>query len=782
MPKYARGKVQFKEILSERFDKPFENISENDLRQDLITSGRTRADIRDVLQGFRKFKRKDADFTLDEDGGYRINTTQGALKNSGRKKGRKVGQSDLARLLRLGEDVSKFAGYTQNVAEQINIPKVIEAPVEEEIDPELDFSNIFEGIDPLAQGKSRKEPPEPNDGTFKSNNKTSKSKDGTSKSKDETNVEFNENESYFDEEFFNNPIGKPLRDVGEFIGADNIGRRIDRKLYDILYGNSDRSYEEFKKQEEENKKTSEELGLDYVIAPEVFTPVGIAGPGSYIQQLSRLYKPGVSFLKTAKNISKEGLRRIRNLLDVKSAKTLKALQRAAKVEKAGFKGIMNKSINAVDDVASEAIDLTKGLKPAPPPAPTSAVSTVTRTAKQFPGQTADYNKMQNFAESLRRNNQTMGIMPDGTRIKVSGTAFQVFKKGGKIQGAESGMESKIGPLETPYAAIDHNLGRFIWQDQKEDSPLMFDGTYFTAKEGEPYPVKSMKTIDDISELSKMKKGGKIIKANLGLKLTPFNEQAYNAKKFGNSGLYNNINTDIPFFSSNTEKGDSYATSDAKEGDSYEVTGIDDKQGLNLNDLLYYGATVGLPFGKAIQSTIMMNRLKDKLVPDLQSPDLNVGVVRDIRRPEQSIKYNPTTADVGAENANRQFQLAQNRSQRFAFDAGQDESKIRQEEAVRENQNRQKMMDAEIANKKKGIASQLAAQRYFTELGQRNQAVIGGAETLADIGMQNQYVRSMKQMELAKAMMRKGNIEGAKKILGIRKNGGRLTKFSKNASK
>jgi hypothetical protein len=93
-----------------------------------------------------------------------------------------------------------------------------------------------------------------------------------------------------------------------------------------------------------------------------------------------------------------------------------------------------------------------------------------------------------------------------------------------------------------------------------------------------------------------------------------------------------------------------------------------------------------------------------------------------------------------------------------------------------------MMDAEIANKKKGIASQLAAQRYFTELGQRNQAVIGGAETLADIGMQNQYVRSMKQMELAKAMMRKGNIEGAKKILGIRKNGGRLTKFSKNASK
>jgi hypothetical protein len=58
MPKYARGKVQFKEILSERFDKPFENISENDLRQDLITSGRTRADIRDVLQGFRKFKRK----------------------------------------------------------------------------------------------------------------------------------------------------------------------------------------------------------------------------------------------------------------------------------------------------------------------------------------------------------------------------------------------------------------------------------------------------------------------------------------------------------------------------------------------------------------------------------------------------------------------------------------------------------------------------------------------------------------------------------------------------
>jgi hypothetical protein len=41
---------------------------------------------------------------------------------------------------------------------------------------------------------------------------------------------------------------------------------------------------------------------------------------------------------------------------------------------------------------------------------------------------------------------------------------------------------------------------------------------------------------------------------------------------------------------------------------------------------------------------------------------------------------------------------------------------------------------------------------------------------------------MKQMELAKAMMRKGNIEGAKKILGIRKNGGRLTKFSKNASK
>jgi hypothetical protein len=651
MPKYARGKVQFKEILSERFDKPFENISENDLRQDLITSGRTRADIRDVLQGFRKFKRKDADFTLDEDGGYRINTTQGALKNSGRRKGRKVGQSDLARLLRLGEDVSKFAGYTQSVAEQINVPEVIEAPVEEEIDPELDFSNIFEGIDPLAQGSPK---------SFTTD------KTGSTDS--------------------NQPKKEVEKEKGPFMDRNILGIKAREKV---------------------RKESQNTTFLDKL---ETFS--------NTVNDWLQKFRPRIVKAKPDRN------------------------ERSKKRDIITLEEFMRERQKPIVDLTE--YEMTSEKRIPTPPIP--------------------------------------DIFGQSSQELERGITMNTFKKGGKIQGAESGMESKMGSLETPYAAIDHNLGRFIWQDQKEDSPLMFDGTYFTAKEGEPYPVKSMKTIDDTSELSKMKKGGKIIKANLGLKLTPFNEQAYNAKKFENSGLYNNINTDLPFFSSNTEKGDSYATSDAKEGDSYEVTGIDDKQGLNLNDLLYYGATVGLPFGKAIQSTIMMNKLKDKLVPDLQSPDLNVGVVRDIRRPEQSIKYNPTTADVGAENANRQFQLAQNRAQRFAFDAGQDESKIRQEEAVRENQNRQKMMDAEIANKKKGIASQLAAQRYFTELGQRNQAVIGGAETLADIGMQNQYVRSMKQMELAKAMMRKGNIEGAKKILGIRKNGGRLTKFSKNASK
>jgi hypothetical protein len=654
MTKYARGKVKFKEILSERFDKPFENISEDDLRQDLITSGRTRADVRDVLQGFRKFKKKDADFTLDEDGGYRINTTQGALRNSGRRKGRKVGQSDLARLMRLGEDVSKFAGYTQSIAEQINIPEVIEASVEKEIDPELDFNNIFEGINPLAQGPAKSS----------TTGKTGSA--GSTQPKKEVEKEVEE-------------------EKGPFMDRDVLGIRAKEKV----------------RKESQNPT--------FVDKFKTFSDT--------VNDWLQKFRPRIVKAKPDRN------------------------ERSKKKDRITLEEFMRERQEPIVDLTEYGMAPEKRI-PAPP---------------------------------------IPDIFGQSSEERERGITVNTFKKGGKIQGAESGMESKMGPLETPYAAIDHNLGRFIWQDQKEDSPLMFDETYFNAKEGEPYPVKSMKTIDDTSELAYRKKGGKLPKYGGG-GATP----QETALKFQDllGGVYTDVGLpqDNPNVSLPTDAPDMFKATPNQQGDSYETKGITDKEGLNLNDLLYYGATVGLPVGKAIQSTIMMNRLKDQLVPDLQSPDLNVGVVRDIRRPEQSIKYNPTTADVGAENANRQFQLAQNRAQRFAFDAGQDESKIRQEEAVRENQNRQRMMDTEIGNKKKGIASQLAAQRYFTELGQRNQAVIGGAETIADIGMQNQYVRSMKQMELAKAMMRKGDIEGAKRLLGIRKNGGRLTKFSKNASK
>jgi hypothetical protein len=657
MTKYARGKVKFKEILSERFDKPFENISEDDLRQDLITSGRTRADVRDVLQGFRKFKKKDADFTLDEDGGYRINTTQGALRNSGRRKGRKVGQSDLARLMRLGEDVSKFAGYTQSIAEQINIPEVIEASVEKEIDPELDFNNIFEGINPLAQGPAKSS----------TTGKTGSA--GSTQPKKEVEKEVEE-------------------EKGPFMDRDILGIRAKEKV----------------RKESQNPT--------FVDKFKTFSDT--------VNDWLQKFRPRIVKAKPDRN------------------------ERSKKKDIITLEEFMRERQEPIVDLTEYEIAPEKRIPTPPIP----------------------------------------DIFGQSSEERERGITVNTFKKGGKIQGAESGIESKMGPLETPYAAIDHNLGRFIWQDQKEDSPLMFDGTYFNAKEGKPYPVKSMKTIDDTSELAYRKKGGKLPKYGDGAVL-PQNSISRSTPSLGNAFDTQFTGQEvIENMQPQTQQGgDLYeAIKDLKQGDSYETKGITDKQGLNLNDLLYYGATVGLPFGKAIQSTIMMNRLKDKLVSDLQSPDLNVGVVRDIRRPEQSIKYNPTTTDVGAENANRQFQLAQNRAQRFAFDAGQDESKIRQEEAVRENQNRQRMMDAEIGNKKKGIASQLAAQRYFTELGQRNQAVIGGAETIADIGMQNQYVRSMKQMELAKAMMRKGNIEGAKRLLGIRKNGGRLTKFSKNASK
>jgi len=197
----------------------------------------------------------------------------------------------------------------------------------------------------------------------------------------------------------------------------------------------------------------------------------------------------------------------------------------------------------------------------------------------------------------------------------------------------------------------------------------------------------------------------------------------------------------------------------------------------MNDLLYYGSVLGLPAGTAIASMRNIKNLEDQITPDLVSPDLNVGVVRDIRRPDQAIGYKPTTADMGAENANRQFQHAQNRAQRFAFEAGQDESKIRQEEAIRENQNRQRLMDAEIANQEERIRAGTQAQKYFRELGRRDQSLIGGAETIANIGVANQYTQSMGRLELAKGMMRAGDVEGAKRMLGIRKKGGKMTKFS-----
>jgi len=466
---FPKGIVKFKDILSTRFQKPFESISESEIKSDLITSGRTKSEIRDVLQGFRKFKRRDADFVL-EDGGFRINTTEGALKGSGRRKGATVGQSDLARILRLGEDVSKFAGYAEAIGKEVNTPDIIEPSDTTLADEDVSLGDVNLNIDPNIAG-----PPSSSGGTGGRGGG-----DVTPEQIDQSFEDFgisdeldlnlpfsgDPNQGLEDEpSFWDDPVGN----LGEMIGADKVGKVLGSGMYDLLYPNAEKSYEEFRAQEEANKKRAKELGIDYVHELQPFrAPVGIAGPGSYLRQLRRIWRPKGG-LKGLRELWKTGKSKVKDFLPQSKEAQREVLRQARKAEEVAAKA---KAARQAAQTAKTQPPV-KQFKPeqfaTKQPAPTTTPSTAP------------------VKETVRRtvfqNPQNTPVPSRGLRYNTTTNQWDIFKKGGKFQGTESRIQSEYDNLETPHANIDLDLGRMIWQDQKSDSPLMFDETYYMAQEG-----------------------------------------------------------------------------------------------------------------------------------------------------------------------------------------------------------------------------------------------------------------------------------------------------------
>lgn len=134
----------------------------------------------------------------------------------------------------------------------------------------------------------------------------------------------------------------------------------------------------------------------------------------------------------------------------------------------------------------------------------------------------------------------------------------------------------------------------------------------------------------------------------------------------------------------------------------------------LGDILSVGLRYGLPLAYLGATQRQIKKLRDQAKPDLKSPNLMMGSVRDLPRPNFALPYSPETggSSLAEYMNNATARDAFQRTAELDFENKNALNRQNQEDRIIDRQNQQASIEAQVLNQEELFNAQLAANELL----------------------------------------------------------------------
>lgn len=156
------------------------------------------------------------------------------------------------------------------------------------------------------------------------------------------------------------------------------------------------------------------------------------------------------------------------------------------------------------------------------------------------------------------------------------------------------------------------------------------------------------------------------------------------------------------------------------------------------------AKYGVPLAVLLSSDTRARKLRKDINVDLEEPELMVGRVRGMRRPNFALRRrDPMGSSLAEFTASQRFGDAFQRDQEIAFEMADEQSRIAQENQVLDRQNHNILARNQVRNQEKLIGSNISAQELlYNTLPFKQEALLGIYHNLQSDVAQNAYTNSI----------------------------------------
>lgn len=402
-----------------------------------------------------------------------------------------------------------------------------------------------------------------------------------------------------------------------------------------------------------------------------------------------------------------------------------------------------------------------------------------------------------------------GILSNGTRVRLVGGNWQIYREGGKLMAKGGSMSSKINAAGgvTPYIrglqldlngvlVSDPRTGEQVsyWDlknsflrdpDKERINKILLQNNLPQNYQGREMYL-NMIGEQNLKKLNRdVPKTEKTVTTNeaqeswrWGDELDGGNFKAYGGKlrQMDNGGITRRgvssqmtlpgllakpqgvtLKTlETPVFMT---EDDLYGQYDANRDAGTEMgfQGDPGDSNLNLNDLLYLGSGVGSS-AYALARANKFSKRRGDAVPTYMKPQFQVGAVRDIVKPRYAKYYTPTGSDLNSEMRSKSFADAMQSEMDYGYEMNRDASRMQQEEMVRDRQNKVAETEANLVNRERDMRANLNLQDYLYGRGLMDEGVIGLSDNVANFASQSAYRDAGERAAAAKYLAETGQTD------------------------
>lgn len=172
------------------------------------------------------------------------------------------------------------------------------------------------------------------------------------------------------------------------------------------------------------------------------------------------------------------------------------------------------------------------------------------------------------------------------------------------------------------------------------------------------------------------------------------------------------------------------------------------------DVIGTVAKYGIPLAVLLQQSKAAKRLREDSKVDLEEPELNVGRVRSMRRPNFGLRRRePAGSSLAEMVAGQKYGDAFQRDQEIQFEMNDDASRIAQENQVLDRTNQNTLVKNQIRNQERMQRGNVAAQELLgLNIPFQQEALLGLYHNVQSDVSQNAYVGAMERSQAAAAVL------------------------------